>query len=327
MSRTNLLRKAAPVFAFIDARGAEEETFAAAFTRGMRRRRRAVPCKFLYDAAGSALFDQICELPEYYPTRTETDILETSGHELAAAIGPHATLIELGSGSSVKTRLLLDRMKAPSAYIPVDVSEEHLKTAAFAIARDYPGLSVEAVCADFTKPFSLPPIAGRAVAFFPGSTIGNFTEGAATALLRHWAERLGRGGLMIIGVDLKKNRAVLEAAYDDKSGVTEAFIRNILVRANRELGAEIDIDAFDYGARYSARNGRVEMHLISRKPQSFTVGNETFSVAAGERIHIEHSHKYTVDGFQRLAGAAGFAPRTVYQDTDRLFSVHLLQVA
>ena len=202
MSRTNLLRKTAPVFAFHDAQSAEKETFAEAFTRGMRRQRRALPCKFLYDAAGSALFDRICELPEYYPTQTETNILKTSGHDLAAAIGPHATLIELGSGSSVKTRLLLDRMKAPLAYIPVDVSEEHLKIAAFAIARDYPGLSVEAVCADFTKPFEMPPIAGRAVAFFPGSTIGNFTEGAATALLRRWADRLGQSGLMIIGVDL-----------------------------------------------------------------------------------------------------------------------------
>lgn len=327
MSRTGLLRRIEPVFAFHDAPDADGEGFAAAFARGMRGRRKALPCKFLYDATGSALFDRICELPEYYPTRAEASILAADGRDLGAAIGPRATLIELGSGSSFKTRLLLDRMIAPAGYVPVDVSADHLKRSAFAIARDYPGLAVEAVCADFTGGFNLPLSDGRPVAFFPGSTIGNFTAGAATALLRRWAGRLGRGGLMIVGVDLKKSRAVLEAAYDDAAGVTEAFIRNILVRANRELGAGLDLGAFDYRARYAAQPGRVEMHLVSRTAQSFSIGGEAFRLGAGERIHIEHSHKYTVDGFRRLASAAGFSSRDVFLDKDALFSVHLLKVA
>ncbi len=302
------------------------ESFGEAFLAGMTGEEKAIPCRFLYDARGSKLFDEICGLPEYYPTRTETKILKARAGEIAELIGPGAALVELGSGSSVKTRILLDRMKAAAAYMPIDVSREHLRAAASDIAADYPKLRVEAVCADYGADFALPPGEGRRVGFFPGSTIGNLYAEEARALLKSWRTRLGPDGLMIVGVDLKKDPRILEAAYNDAAGVTEAFIKNVLARANRELGGDFDLDRFRYDARWNAAAGRVEMHLTSARGQTARAAGEVFRFEPGERIHVENSHKYGVEEFSSLARSAGFSRRAVYTDADRLFSVHVLSV-
>lgn len=301
-----------------------QETFREAFLRTMGAPEKSIPCRFLYDARGSALFDEICDLPDYYPTRTEISILKARADDLAALIGPGAVLIELGSGSSVKTRILLDRMIKPAAYMPIDVSREHLRAAAEEIAADYPDLQVEAVCADYSEAFDLPAAQGRRVGFFPGSTIGNLSREEARMLLSLWREKLGPGGLMIIGADLKKESRALEAAYNDPEGVTEGFIKNILARANRELGGDFDITRFDYEARYYAAAGRVEMHLVSKDAQTVTVAGRNFTFHAGEHIHIENSHKYGLEEFAELARSAGFTPDARFTDPARLFSVHLL---
>lgn len=313
---------ARPHFSFVDC-GVEEESFAAAVVAGLNKRNKAIPCRFLYDERGSALFDQICELPEYYLTRTETGILRTHARAIADLIGPRACLIELGSGSSVKTRILLDALHSPSLYAPIDISREHLRGAASALAEDYPTLRVQAICADYAQDLPLPEIGRRPVAFFPGSTIGNLGPREALGLLRAWRKRLGKNGLMIIGADLKKDPRVLEAAYDDGAGVTEAFIRNILVRIRRELGADIDPEAFDYQARYVESAGRVEMHLRAQRAQTLSIAGESIAIAAGERIHVENSHKYAVQEIIALGRAAGFAPAACFSDADHLFSVHV----
>ncbi|MBB5517649.1 L-histidine N(alpha)-methyltransferase [Amphiplicatus metriothermophilus] len=315
---------ATPAVEFIDL-AARDESFEEAFLAGMSRRDKAVPCRFLYDARGSALFDEICTLPEYYPTRTETRLLKARAGEIAAAAGPHAALVELGSGSSVKTRILLDRLDRPGAYMPVDVSRQHLRAAAARIAADYPGLRVVALCADYAAPFDLPHTEGRRIGFFPGSTIGNLSRAEAKALLGAWRVRLGPGGLMLVGVDLKKNPAMLEAAYDDAAGVTEAFIKNILARANAELRGDFDLARFDYEARWNPEAGRVEMHLVARGAQRARAGGRVFSFADGERIHVENSHKYGLEEFAALARAAGFSSKARYTDEGRLFSLHLLE--
>ncbi|MEE2690256.1 MAG: L-histidine N(alpha)-methyltransferase [Pseudomonadota bacterium] len=319
------LKRATPEIGFHDFEP-RSQSFEEAFLAGMAGGEKAVPCRFLYDAQGSQLFDDICELPEYYPTRTETKILKARAGEIAELIGPGAALVELGSGSSIKTRILLDRMKSAAAYMPVDVSREHLRAAAQDIAADYPHLKVEAVCADYGAAFELPPSPGRRVGFFPGSTIGNLDAGEALALLKSWRGRLGPDGMMIVGVDLKKDPRILEAAYNDSAGVTEAFIKNILARANRELDGDFDLDRFRYEARWSPAAGRIEMHLSSIGAQKAQAAGRLFRFAAGERIHVENSHKYGVEEFSALARAAGFSRRAVYTDADRLFSVHALAV-
>ncbi len=315
----------AGLVAFHDHSG-EEESFAEAMLAGLARPDRSIPCRFLYDARGSALFDAICELPEYYPTRTETAILQASASEIARRAGPQAQLIELGSGSSIKVRILLEALSDPSAYVAVDISREHLRRAAEDLARDFPALSVAAVCADYSAPFPLPPLpqAGRRLAFFPGSTIGNLEPEEAARFLQVWARRLGPGAAMLIGVDLKKDEAVLQAAYDDAQGVTADFSLNILARANRELGADFDLGGFAHVARYNSAAGRIEIHLKSLREQHATVAGRHFVFAPGERIHIEHSYKYSAEAFAALAGRAGFEPAAVFTDPDRLFSVHYL---
>lgn len=316
-----------PAFVFHDLL-ASEETFRDAFLAGMRAQRRSIPCRFLYDARGSALFDEICRLPEYYPTRTETALLRDRAREIADLIGPYAALIELGSGSSAKTRILLDRMKSPAAYVPIDVSRDHLRGAARAIATDYPTLKVDAVCADYAADFALPVAAGaRRVGFFPGSTIGNLDMGEARALLAAWRARLGADGMMIIGVDLKKDPRLLDAAYDDGAGVTEKFIKNILIRANRELDANFDPGSFRYDARYVAPLGRVEMHLNSIGAQTVSAAGEDFTFRDGDRIHVENSHKYGIEEFAGLARTAGFSSVARFTDPQRLFCVHVLAAA
>ena len=305
---------------------AEEESFLDAVLEGLSRPEKAIPCRFLYDERGSALFDQICELPEYYPTRTETGILAACAGEIARRVGPAAQLIELGSGSSIKVRTLLEAFEKPAAYIAVDVSREHLLRAAMRLAEDFPALEVAAICADYAAAFPLPDLGGggRRLAFFPGSTIGNLEPEAALAFLKLWARRLGPDAAMLVGVDLKKDVGLLHAAYDDGQGVTAAFSQNLFARANRELGADFDLGGFRHEARYDQGRGRIEIHLRSLKAQAVRLGGRDFTFERGERVHVEHSYKYGVDQFQDLARAAGFEPAAVFTDPAKLFSVHYL---
>lgn len=299
---------------------------ALALLDGLRRTPRSVPPKFFYDAAGSALFDRICELPEYYPTRTEIALLARHGREMAECIGAGADLVEYGAGSLRKVRLLLDALHQPARYVPIDLSAEHLLQHARQLAADHPGLRVEPLVADFSAELvlpDLPPAARRRVGFFPGSSIGNFTPEEALAFLRQAAGALAGGGLLI-GVDLVKDPAVLHRAYNDAAGVTAAFNKNLLARANRELGADFDLAAFDHYAFYDPSQQRIEMHLLSRQRQVVAVCGERIVFDEGQTLHTENSCKYTVDGFRRLARAAGFEPQAVWTDDARLFSVHWL---
>lgn len=295
---------------------------------GLRRTPKELPCKYFYDARGSQLFDRICELPEYYPTRTELQIMRRAAAEMAAAIGKGALLIEYGSGSSTKTRVLLSALEAPCAYVPVDISREHLLQSAAQLAAEYEGLQVLPVCADFTQNFALPQTQQppqKRVVYFPGSTIGNFTRAKAAALLQQCAALCGPGGALLIGVDLRKSRAILERAYDDSAGVTAAFNRNILVRMNRELGADFNADQFQHRALWREKEGRVEMHLVSRRAQTVRLAGERFCFAEGETICTEHSHKYSLQEFAAIAAAAGLAPLQNWLDEKRRFSVQLFE--
>jgi dimethylhistidine N-methyltransferase len=304
----------------------QRDSFREAVLSGLSQPNKSIPCQFLYDERGSQLFDEICTLPEYYPTRTELKILRKRAKDIARFAGPGAQLIELGAGSSFKARILLDAFVAPAAYAPIDVSREHLRAAGASVARDYARVQVAALCADYSAPLTLPNLgAGKRVGFFPGSTIGNLTPEHALGLLQRWRDILGSDALMIVGVDLKKDRETLEAAYDDALGVTEDFIKNILVRANRELDADFDPDAFIYEARYRDDPGRVEMALISAARQSVRLAGHRFRFAAGERLHVENSHKYAIGDFSTLATQAGYTPSAVWTDPKRLFSVHLLE--
>jgi dimethylhistidine N-methyltransferase len=306
----------------------EREEFLADVLDGLRRSPKTLPCKYFYDERGSALFDRICTLPEYYPTRTELAILRRHAGAMAEAIGPRCLLVEYGSGSSTKTRLLLDHLAEPAAYVPVDISREHLLRAAEALSARYPDVPVIPVCADFTRPFALPEVPGaeRVVGYFPGSTIGNFAPAEARKFLADIAEQCGAGGALLIGVDLEKPRSILEPAYDDARGVTAEFNRNLLRRVNRELGGDFDLAAFDHRAHWNAPQGRVEMHLVSRRDQVAHVAGRAIPFAKGESIHTENSHKYQVEGFATLAAAAGFGVERVFTDDAGLFSVQLLRV-
>lgn len=299
--------------------------------RGLALPSKNIPSLYFYDQRGSELFDAITELPEYYPTRTEVSILEAYGAEMAAALGPGVRLIELGSGSALKTELLLARLEAPAAYVPVEISREHLLAAAGRIAADFPGLEVLPVNADFTEPFDLPEPkharVRRNVAFFPGSTIGNFPRGMAADLLRAVRSDVGPGGAMLIGVDLEKDRALLERAYNDAAGVTAEFNLNLLVRLNRELGADFDLDAFRHEAVWDEAAGRIEMRLVSTRAQTVHLAGHDFAFAPGEILVTEYSHKYSLEGFRRLAEANGFAVARVWTDPAALFSVQLLAAA
>lgn len=310
-------------FSFLDFQHADE-SFRDSLLRGLSQPEKAIPCRFLYDKRGSELFDEICRLPEYYPTRTEVAILREHADDIARLIGSGASLVELGSGSSTKTRILLDTLEDLAEYIPIDVSGDHLRNAAKDIAAEYPEIDVTAICANYGVDWPLPPTQGRHVGFFPGSTIGNLAEAEARDLLVTWRRRLGADGRMIIGVDLKKAKHVLDAAYDDSAGVTEAFILNILARANRELGANFDLAKFAYNVAFSEAQGRVEMALHSTGAQTVSVAGRSFALKAGERIHIENSHKYTVEAFRQLARKAGFGVEQCFTDPQRLFSVWVL---
>jgi dimethylhistidine N-methyltransferase len=290
-----------------DAPAAEgSEAFHFDVLTGLAGARRRLPAKWFYDAAGSALFERICEAPEYYPTRQETALLASIAPELAACIPAGATLVELGSGASVKTRLLLDAAPQLAAYAPVDISETAVAAAATAIARDYPALRVSPVVADFTRTWGAVGRTDGLVGFFPGSTIGNFTPDEAVELMRGVGERLGPGGLFIVGIDLAKDESTLTAAYNDAAGVTAAFNLNILTRINRELGGDFDLTGFAHRAVWNRMEGRMEMHLESLRPQAVTVANSCFSFVRGETIHTESSYKHTLEGFAALAQRAGW---------------------
>lgn len=307
------------------------EEFRAAVLNGLRQPQKALPCKFFYDAEGSRLFERICDLPEYYPTRTESRILERHAGDIARLIGPGARLVEFGSGAGVKIRLLLQALERPAAYVPVDISRLHLLSTASSLAKDFPHLVIAPICADYTQPFALPAQASATpavtIGFFPGSTIGNFTPDEARLFLINARQLLGPGSSMIVGVDLRKEEALLIRAYDDAAGVTAAFNLNLLRRINRELGGTFQLDQFAHQARWNDALGRMEMHLMSRRAQSVEIGRDRFSFHAGETIHTENSHKYTCEQFQALARAAGYRPRAVWTDAAALFSVHLLSDA
>jgi L-histidine Nalpha-methyltransferase len=303
--------------------------FADALLAGLSVPAKSIPCRFLYDAAGSDLFERITELPEYYPTRTETRILRERAEEIARDAAPGNVLIEFGSGSSTKTELLLEKMHRLHAYVPIDISPTALKDAQARIKRRFADLRVLPVCGDFSQALTLPAeIDGRPrLGFFPGSTIGNLTEAAAVELLANMAKILGSGARLIIGADLKKDVRRLLRAYDDENGVTAAFNLNLLKRANRELKTDFDVGQFDHLAIYDERHGRVELYLVSQAAQTVNVLGRRIAFAAGERIHTEHSHKYDIAGFHALAARAGWQPLKVWTDADDLFSVHVLEAA
>ncbi len=308
-------------------RGVPTHHFRADVLRGLSASAKFLPSKYFYDEAGSRLFDRICELEEYYPTRTELAIMERHADEMADLAGPDCLLVEYGSGSSVKSRLLLDRLNAPAAYVPVDISREHLLTSAAALARAYPHLEVLPVCADFTRPLELPVpgrTARRRVIYFPGSTIGNFTPDEALNLLRATAHLGGPGSGLLLGVDLKKDPHILHAAYNDRHGVTAAFNRNVLARINRELGADFDLERFWHAAFYNAPDGRIEMHLVSQADQRVRVGSRIFFFAEGETIRTEYSYKYSPADLRRLAAAAGYTVRHTWTDEREQFCVAYL---
>lgn len=310
-----------PAFSFHDLHP-QPANFFREVIDGLSQQPRKVPPKFFYDETGSRLFDRICKTPEYYPTRTEIGILRENATAIAKQVGRECLLIEPGSGNSAKVRELLDPL-APRLYMPVDISKQYLRESAARLAGEYPWLEVRAACADFTTGHALPalPNDGRRVAFFPGSSVGNFEPDATQAFLDFIADTVGDEGGLLIGVDLKKEPGILNAAYNDSAGVTAAFNLNLLTRINRELDADFDLNAFQHKAFYNDLHGRVEMHLVSRKEQEVKIDGHHFHFAAGESIHTENSYKYTVDEFSSLAAKAGFRLQAAWLDADQLFSV------
>jgi dimethylhistidine N-methyltransferase len=296
----------------------------AEILQGLRQSPKVLSPKFFYDEVGSQLFEKITELPEYYLTRTELSIMRKHIGEIVDLIGPHASLIEFGSGSSMKTRILLEHLDRLAAYVPVDISRDHLVAAAEALALEFPHIEVLPVAADFTQSFDLPrprvmPL--RNIAYFPGSTIGNFLPRAAQALLEVMYQEAKEDGALLIGVDLRKDKAILERAYNDSAGVTARFNLNILRRLNKEFSANFDLNRFEHRAVYQASPGRIEMHLVSTCRQTVRVANEDFHFEEGEFIRTECSHKYALEEFAEMSRRAGFVVHTVWMDPDRLFSV------
>lgn len=294
---------------------------------GLSKPHKTMPSAFFYDEPGSALFEKICRVPEYYPTRTELAIMEASLPEIAKAIGPEALVLEYGSGTGLKTRGLLSALEHPVAYVPVEISREFLMASAAAVQAEFSDLEVLPVCADFTEPFEVPRPsrpARRRVLYFPGSTIGNFRPEFATKLLRQMREEVGSGGCGLLGVDLVKDSETLEAAYNDAAGVTAKFNLNMLRRANEELGADFDLEAFRHRAVWVKQRSAIEMRLYARRPTAVNLGGKRFTFLQGEWIHTEDSHKYTLEGFAALAQAAAFDVKRVWTDDNNLFSVQYL---
>ncbi|CAJ1411694.1 unnamed protein product [Effrenium voratum] len=289
-----------------------------------------LPCRWLYDERGSQLFEEITDLPEYYPTRTETKILEGCRREIAAAAGSAATLVEYGSGASVKTRLLLDTFDSLHCYVPIDVSASFLEETADQLRRDYPSLSIKSVVGDFLSPISVPSGArgaGRTVGFFPGSTIGNLSNAEISDFFQRARQDLGAGASFVLGADLKKDVGRLIPAYDDAAGVTAAFNLNILKRINRELEGTFTLDQFAHEARWNEDASRVEMHLVSQRDQTVTVVDTKIGFAEGESIHTENSRKFALDELVQLSEAQGWTLSQSWMDDEKLFSVVMLDAA
>jgi dimethylhistidine N-methyltransferase len=311
---------------------AEATSFARDMLAALAAPVRSISPKYFYDAPGSAYFDAICDLPEYYPTRTEIAILRSNAAAMAAHMGPHAELVEFGAGSLGKVRLLLAAMQQPARFVPIDISGAHLTQAAAALRCDYPGLLIEPLVADYTQELHLPAappnkktgkLHGKRIGFFPGSTIGNFSRSEALSFLR-MARQVLRGGALLLGADLVKDPALLHAAYNDAQGVTAAFNLNLLQRANRELQANFDVSKFSHSAFYNAPLQRIEMHLMSRCWQQVSVCGQTFEFEEGQTLHTESSHKFTLASLRALALEAGFKVGPVWTDAQQLFSVHWL---
>jgi dimethylhistidine N-methyltransferase len=302
--------------------------FRADVLAGLAEPQKAIPARWFYDDAGSALFEDITQLPEYYPTRAETEILQTRAGEIAGLIGEGRAVVEFGSGSSVKTPLLLSAIR-PSAYVPLDIAGDFLRASSAALAAKFPGLPVLPVEADFMRRVELPDEVADLpkLGFFPGSTIGNMIARTATDLLRSMRATLGEGALLLIGMDLVKDEDVLLAAYDDAAGVTAAFNRNLLMRINRELGGDIPLESFVHEARWNDTFARIEMHLVATADIAFTVSGTRFTMRAGESIHTENSHKFTKRSSQLLLAAGGWEPRARWTDFGRQFSLMLAEAA
>lgn len=287
-----------------------------------------IPSKYFYDACGSQLFEKICELPEYYLTRCELAILDEHAHDIAHEIGSRKTLVEYGSGSGIKTRLLLNALIDPVAYVPVEISEEALSASATALRREFPSIECLPICADFTRPFDIPMSKSRSsgvIVFFSGSTLGNFEHAQAIELLKKMRKEIGPDGAVLIGIDLKKDVELLEAAYNDRAGVTAQFTLNLLTRLNRELSANFDLKKFRHRAVYDASAGRIETHIISRYAQAVDVAGERFHFHADEPILVEYSCKYSLEDFEQIALSAGMFIEKTWLDRDRYFSIQLLR--
>ncbi len=309
-----------------------QQRFLEDVLQGLSGKQKTLPCKYFYDEKGSQLFEAICGLDEYYVTRTEQALLEEIAPELAVCVGPHARIIEPGSGAGKKIQTLLGALDRPAGYTPIDISEEILHASAETLRRLFPKIAIRPLVADYTQSLQMPQLfgampEGKKVVFFPGSTIGNFEPEERQHFLKRIARAVGPGGGLIIGVDLVKDADTLEAAYDDAEGVTAAFNLHILERIKQELGAGVDVAAFSHLAEFNAEKQRVEMHLVSTKAQKICVAGRCFCFAEGETIHTENSYKYTVEGFQAVAREAGFAPQKTWVDDAGLFSIHYLEVA
>jgi dimethylhistidine N-methyltransferase len=291
---------------------------------GLSANPRTLPCKYFYDERGAALFQKICELPEYYVTRTEIDILGRYHAEIAAQLGPHIELIGLGTGAGTKTRILIEGLEKPAVYVPIDISEKQLRKSSMRFQKIFPNLEILPVCADYLQPVVLPAPrrkAARNVVYFPGSTIGNFEPDKALQFLQRIANVCGRGGGLLIGVDLQKDQSVIEAAYNDEAGVTAQFNLNLLSHINRETGANFDLNKWEHRAIYNSEAGRIEMYLISITDQTVRIQDRQFHFRASERILTEHSYKHTPEGFIALARQAGFDFVKLWTDDARLFGV------
>ncbi|MBU0688313.1 MAG: L-histidine N(alpha)-methyltransferase [Gammaproteobacteria bacterium] len=302
-----------------------EDDFLISVREGLRHQPKSIPPKFFYDAHGSHLFDLICTTPEYYPTRTETGILERHGAEMAEMIGTSCTLIELGSGSATKTPLILRHLANDAVYVPIDICEPHLLNSTQRLQAMFPALQMQPLCADYHQltDHAIKHHAGkRYVVFFPGSTIGNCTPGDAVKLLKRIAALVGPGGGLLIGVDAKKSIETLNAAYNDAAGHTAAFNINLLKRMQNELGAQLDAEQFAHHAYYNEEHGRIEMHLVSQCKQSIQMDGESFAFKAGETIHTENSYKYAPQEFKQLARTAGWHLQSTWHDENEWFNVH-----
>jgi len=307
----------------------DTDTFREAVVEGLQKDPKSIPSKYLYDERGSKLFDEICRLDEYYLTRTEMEIMRAHVEDMAAAIGENVRLVEYGSGSSWKIRILLDALSQVAMYVPIDISRDHLLDAARELADEYSDLPVQPVCADYTSDFDLPEPpenAERTVVYYPGSTIGNFRPRQALSFLRHVAKTAGPGGGLLIGVDLRKSPDQLIPAYDDSNGVTKEFNLNLLDRMNRELDASFDRDQFDYTADWDPERSCIDMQLVSLEAQQVCVDGIDVSFDEGESIHTEYSFKYTLDSFADLVRRAGLEVDTVWTDDDDLFSIQYCTV-